>query len=78
MYVATIQQLNYSRQESKQESKTYNLRVYISDTPVTMPKSQVNQTYNENVDPKQGFSHAKFQRSHYNSVQEKANIKVFF
>ena len=51
--------------------------VYISDTPVTLRQSQGHKTYNENVDPEQGYNYAKFERSRFNSVREKANIKVF-
>ena len=54
MCVATIHHLNYSRQESKQESKA-QFAVYISDTPVTFKQSKGHQNYNENVDPKQGI-----------------------
>ena len=52
--------------------------VYISVIPVTLKQSQDPQTYNENVDPMQGYNHAKFERSCFNAVQEKANVKVFF
>ena len=45
MYVAIIQQLNYSRQESKQESKKHNLQF------IFLKQSQGLQTYNENGDP---------------------------
>ena len=51
--------------------------VYISDTPVVLKHSQGNQTYNKNVDPEQGNNHAKIERSHFNSVWEKRNIKSF-
>ena len=51
--------------------------VYISDTPVVLKHSQGNQTYNKNVDPEQGNNHAKIERSHFNSVCQKANIKSF-
>ena len=52
--------------------------VYISDTPVTLKQSQGHQTYNENGDPKQTYDQVKFQRSCFNCVQEKANVKSFF
>ena len=51
--------------------------VYISDKPVTL-KRQGHQTYNDNVDPKQGYNHAKFERSCFNGVREKANVNFFF
>ena len=42
--------------------------VYISDTSVTLKQSKGHQTYNDNVDPKQGYNRAKFERSCFNSV----------
>ena len=36
--------------------------VYISDTSVTLKQSQGNQTLNDNVDPKQAYNHAQFER----------------
>ena len=50
--------------------------VIISDTPVTLKQSQGHQTYNDNVDSKQGYNHVKFERSSFNGVQEKENIKI--
>ena len=44
---------------------------------MTLRQSQGHKTYNENVDPEQGYNYAKFERSRFNSVREKANIKVF-
>ena len=32
----------------------------------------------KNVDPKQGYNHAKFETSCFNGVQKKANVNVFF
>ena len=63
MYVATVHHLNYSGQESKKQ-----LAVYDSDTSVTLKYSQGHQTWYELLDPKQGYNHAKFERSSYNSV----------
>ena len=51
--------------------------VYVSDKPVTLKQSQGHQTYNENVNPEWGYNHAKFERSHFNSVWEKGNSKGF-
>ena len=51
--------------------------VYISDKSVTLKQSQDHQTYNHNVQPKQFNNHAKFERSWFNGVWEKANIKFF-
>ena len=44
---------------------------------MTVKQSQGQQTYHENVDPDQGYNHAKFERSHLNSVQEKDKVTVF-
>ena len=53
--------------------------VYISDTSVTLIQSQGHQTYNNNIDPMYGYyNHAKFERSCFNSVHEKANVEFFF
>ena len=52
--------------------------VYISDIPVTLKQSQGHQSYNDNVDPKQGYNHAKFERFCVNGVQENAIVKAFF
>ena len=52
--------------------------VYISDTPVTLKQSQGHQTYNDNVHPKQGYNHAKLEKSCFRGVWEKAHIKVCF
>ena len=53
--------------------------VYDSDTPVTLKQGQGHQTWYELVDPKQGCNNGKFEKPHLklNSVQEKANDKVF-
>ena len=71
VYVATMQYLNSSGQESKTQ-----FAVYISDTPLTLKERS--QTYNDNIDPKQYYNHAKFQRSCFNGLQEKANLFFFF
>ena len=42
--------------------------VYTADTSVALKQSQGHQTYNDNVDPKQVYNHAKFERSCCNSV----------
>ena len=52
--------------------------VYISDTTVTLEQSPGHQTYNDNVDPKQGYNHATFERYCFTGVLEKANVKDFF
>ena len=45
---------------------------------MTLKQSQGHQTYNENVDPEQGYNHAKFEWSRFNSVKEKGSIQDFF
>ena len=46
-----------------QRTRIQNLpfAVYISDTHVTLKQGQDHQTYNDNVNPKQGYNHAKIQ-----------------
>ena len=36
------------------------IAVYISDTPVTLKHSQGHKTYNDNVNPKQGYIYTNF------------------
>ena len=43
-----------------------------------LEQGQGQQTWYEFEDPKQGNNHAKFERSHYNGIWEKANVEVFF
>ena len=43
-----------------------------------MKQGQSHHTYNDNLDPEQGHNHAKFERSRYNSVREKGNVKGIF
>ena len=52
--------------------------VHISDKSVTLKQSPGHQTYKDNVEPKQGYNYAKFERSCFNGVKEKANVKGFF
>ena len=54
--------------------KNTPLAICISDTPVTLKQSQGYQISNDNVDPKQGYNHVKFERSCFNGVQEKAKV----
>ena len=42
--------------------------VYISDIPVTLKQGQGHQTHDDNVDSKQIYNHAKFERSCFNGV----------
>ena len=48
--------------------------VFISDTPVTLKQRQGHQNYNDNVDSKQGYNHAKFERPCFNGVWGKAIV----
>ena len=45
---------------------------------VNLKQSQGHQTSDDNVDQKQDYNHAKFERSCSYGVQEKASIKGFF
>ena len=44
---------------------------------MTLKQSQGHKNCNENLDPKQGYHPAMFEKSHLNSVREKASDKVF-
>ena len=44
----------------------------------TLKQSKDHPTYNKNVDPEQSYNHAKLERSRYNGVREKGNVKVYF
>ena len=70
-----MQRLNYSRQENKQTNKTF--AVYVSDTRVTLKQGQGSQALHVNVDLDRGYNHAKFDRSRFNGVQDKANVGAF-
>lgn len=62
VYVAIIQHLNYTRQESK---RTPQFAVYVSATPVTMKKKEKNQGHEiqyNSLDSNQGYNHADFER----------------
>ena len=61
-------QQQYNIQTAEEKNQKQQLAVNISDTPVTLKQSQGHQTYNENVDPNQGYDHAKLKRSRFNSV----------
>ena len=53
--------------------------VNIFDTTVTLKQDQGHQTLKDNVDPKQCYNHAKFERSCFNGVQEKkSNVNFLF
>ena len=70
---------NHSTSKQQRTSiQNTQVAVYVSDTPVTLKQSQAHQTYNVNVDPKQGFNCLKFERSCFHSVPEKGNDKGFF
>ena len=44
---------------------------------MTLKQSQGHETYNNNAESKQGFIHAKSERSCFNGVKKKASIKVY-
>ena len=64
---------------TQQRTRIQNMQfaVYISDTPVTLKESQGHHTQNNNVNPKQSYNPAKFERFCFKGVREKANVKVF-
>ena len=72
MYVATTLKLWKIRNQNMQSA------IYISDTPVTLKQGQGHQTYNDNVYPKHGYNSAKFERSCFHGVWEKANIEFCY
>ena len=47
----------------------------MSDKPKTWKQSQGHQTYDENVDPMQGYSHIKFERSPLIVFKKKAKFQ---
>ena len=69
-YVATIH-LNGSREESKRHNLQYL-------TPVTLKQSQFHQKNDENIDPTQGYNHAKFEESCFDSVWVKCELRSLF
>ena len=68
-----MQRLNYSGQESKKRFAVYN-----SNIPVTLKQGQSHKIWYELVDPKQAYNHTKFEKPHFDSVREKANVKGLF
>ena len=52
--------------------------IYISDITLAFFQGQSHRTYHYNVDPKQGYNHAKFERSYITGVREKANLKKYY
>ena len=44
---------------------------------MTLKQSQSHQTYHDIVDSKQGYNHAKIEKSCLNDVWEKANVTFF-
>ena len=74
MYVATVQCQNYSTVIQKAQ-----FAVYISKTSVTLKQRKGHQTHIEIVDPEQGYNPTKFEKTRFNSIWQKGNIKgVFF
>ena len=70
MYVATIQHLNYSRQQP-----TRHFAVNVSATPLTLKRGQGNQTQYELVDCKQGYNHANFEGPPLKISMKKVTLK---
>ena len=78
MYVATMQNLNYSRQDSKQEYKKHIFTLYFKHKYDFETRSR-SSNLEKDVDPEQGyFNHAMFDRSRYNSIREKVNLNGCF
>ena len=48
--------------------------IYDPDIPVTLTYGQGHQAWYELVDPKEVFSHAKFERFPLNNIRQKANV----
>ena len=61
MYIATIQLLKYSGQK--------RFTINDSNTPVILSQGQGHQTWNELVDPQQGYGHPKSERPPSNSAR---------
>ena len=74
MYVRTIQHL--TTVEKNLSFFFFNV-VYHSDTPVTLKQCQGHLIWYKLVDPKDGYSKAKFEKPRLNNVPERANDKVF-
>ena len=74
VYVATIQHFNNSKQESRSTISNlyfcHTLRPWKNVKVIKPPN-------NENVVPELRYNHAKFERSCFNSVKEKDNVKIF-
>ena len=49
----------------------------LSDKSLTLKQSQGHRTLNKNVECEKGYNHAMFEKSYFNSVQEKDKV-VFF
>ena len=66
-----MQHLNHTGHEFKK------IAVYVFNTHVTLKQGESHQIWYDYVDSKQGSNHAKFERSSFNSVREKANVKFW-
>ena len=72
MYVATIQRLNYSGPESWKK-KQFMIQTHLWPwNKIKIIKPGVTR-----LTRKQNYSHAKFEKPHFNSVCEKAIVRVF-
>ena len=49
---------------------TFKHTICSYDKPVTLKQSQGHQTYTDNVGPKEGYNHARFERSGLNGIWE--------
>ena len=60
------------------KTRIRNMRfaVHSFDTPAALKQWLSN--LNDSVDPKQGYNHAKFERSCFNGLLEKVNIEGCF
>ena len=53
------------QKQNKQTKKTQankHFVVYVFDTPLTLKQDQGRQTRNDNLDPKEGYTHANFKK----------------
>ena len=83
MHVATIKCLNCSGQESIPKKKKNPRKIHFNTVcnlsfwhTCDLETRSRSSNLNDIIDPKQGYKHGQFERSCFNCVQEKANIKV--
>ena len=73
MNIATIQHLNNTDHDFFFFLTHFAICFTFRHT-VTLKQGQGHQTWCDYVGPTQGYSHAKFESSHFKSVQEKVNF----